>query len=213
MFGIAQLKDGDPSGSLLTGWPDGFDEYGRHVFNDVGEFQLVELYYAGGPRVVEYSDNVKAALDRYLFSVSEASTSTTPEERVALCRAIWILHKDNRSLAESHVAARILNAALKKALKAPDVEIELNTLAGTLRAAMRSVALLEMKLASSPPQLKPEAAAILEGAKIFRRTNRRPRQRAIVKACERQGHIYGGKNKRSSWNRIFERAALDGLDW
>jgi hypothetical protein len=215
MFGIVQPKDGDPipGGSLLTGWPEGFDARGRNVLDDVGEFQLVELYYPGGPRIVEYSPPIKAALDRYLFSVSEASTCSTPEERIELARAFWILHEDNRSLAESDVAARILNAALKKAMKAGDVEVELNTLAGTLRAAMRSVAALENKLSSSPMKVKVEAAAILEGGRIFQKRAKRPRQREIIRACERNGYIYRGKNKRSSWTLVFERTALDDLDW
>jgi hypothetical protein len=43
-FKVRQRTPQEPSGSLLVGWPKGFDEAGRHVLNDVGEFMLVEKW-------------------------------------------------------------------------------------------------------------------------------------------------------------------------
>jgi hypothetical protein len=40
---------------------------GRRVINDVGEFRLVEMWFPGGPQVVEYSDEIRAALAQALF--------------------------------------------------------------------------------------------------------------------------------------------------
>jgi len=92
VFRVTSLKDWNaiPGGSPLGDHPrpKGFDERGRHVLNDVGEFRLVEMWYPGGPRVVEYREDIQDAFDRAFFCVSDAHAATEPAKRVWLAKIV-----------------------------------------------------------------------------------------------------------------------------
>ena len=42
------------------------------MIKDVGEFKLVEVWFPGGPIIVEYSKEIRAALTKARFRISEA---------------------------------------------------------------------------------------------------------------------------------------------
>jgi hypothetical protein len=213
--------DSLPGGSLLTSWPEGFDEKGRNVLNDVGEFRLVEMWYSGGPRVVECRGDVQAAFDQALFCVSDARHGVTkPAERVKLSSVLYSLHngvlngKNSASFSYVFELTDLLGNMLVKAMRANDVEVGVNTLASTLKAALRCVAIASGRLPDKDGQkrkLKPEAVAILEGRKFFESTAHLPTKSAIRAAMEAQKIVFRGKNAESKWREVFFRARLHEL--
>ena len=90
-------------------WPPGFDDDGRRVIKDVGEFRLVEMWFPGGPIIVEYSKEIRAALTRARFRISEARDKiTTPDERASLAAALFSLYIDAREgLDNPRLASRL----------------------------------------------------------------------------------------------------------
>ena len=78
---------------MVFAWPPGFDDDGRRVIKDVGEFKLVEMWFPGGPQIVEYSSEIRAALDQARFFISDARDGiTTPHDRVMLAGALYSLY-------------------------------------------------------------------------------------------------------------------------
>ena len=206
-------------------WPPGFDDDGRRVIKDVGEFKLVEMWFPGGPRIVEYSKEVRDALDQARFRISDADGITKPHERVNLAAALFGLYIAAREgLNNPGLAFRLrdtLGAAILKAMLAPDVECGIDSCAATFRAALRNVAVASGALpdkAQTPLGLKhgrrkpkPEVVAILESERIFRETGERPRKAAIRAAMESHGITFRGKNKNTRWREVFSRAGLHDL--
>ena len=209
-----------PASSLLVGWPEGFDEAGRHVLNDVGEFKLVEMWFPGGPQIVEYSSEIRVALDQARFFISDARDGiTTPHERVMLASALYSLYIAARDgLNHPWFASRLretLGKAIVEVMQARDVECAIDSCAAMFRAALRSVAVASGALLDKHSQRrrkpKPEVVAILEGERIFRETGERPSKSKIRAAMESQGIVFKGKNAASRWREIFARAGLQNL--
>jgi hypothetical protein len=216
MFVSRINMDSLPEGSLLTGWPEGFDESGRHVLNDVGEFRLVEMWRPGGPRIVEYSGEVQAAFDRAYFCVSDAHGVTKPAERMKLAHLMHSMVEAFLSGIPANGAAQTLGREILIAMHDDDVEQGIRSLANKFLAALRSEAIARGRMRDKHGKLRKmkwEAAAIIEGGKIFERTGKRPRQRAILKALNVRGYTPHGKNKRAAERDLFNRARLANLSW
>jgi hypothetical protein len=200
MFGPGSLKDlnGITGGSLLGDHPkpEGFDDRGRHVLNDVGEFRLVEMWYPGGPRVVEYREDIQDAFDRAFFGVSEAHAATDPAKRVGLAKIIHAFVDCYLYGRAAKEAAEAFAREVLIALHAEDIEADIRSLTNRLTSALRSEAIARGRMRDKQGNLrkmKVEAAAILEAAKIFEQTGGRPRKRAIMKALKALGYDFQGK--------------------
>jgi hypothetical protein len=142
MFTLTSLKDRSaiPGGSLLGDHPrsEGFDERGRHVLNDRGEFRLVEMWYPGGARVVEYREDIKDAFDRAFFGVSEARAATDPAKRVGLAKIVHAFvdcYLHDKSAKE---AAEAFGREILVAIHAADIEADIRSLTNRLTSALRS---------------------------------------------------------------------------
>jgi hypothetical protein len=196
----------------VFGWPTGFDDSGRRVINDVGEFRLVEIWFPGGPQVVEYSDEIRAALDQARLRISDADWITKPHERVKLSRALYSLYFATRyGLNDSWFGSKLretLGEAMVKATQARDVECAMESCAATVKAALRCVALRRGQRKRKP---KPEVFAILEGERIFRETGERPSKSGIRAAMENLGIVFSKKCASAKWREIFVRAGLQNL--
>ena len=72
----------------VSAGPSGFDDDGRRVIKDVGEFRLVEMWFPGGPIIVEYSKEIRAALAKARYRISDRDGITTPHERAMLAAAL-----------------------------------------------------------------------------------------------------------------------------
>jgi hypothetical protein len=201
-------------GSLLVDRPrpEGFDEQGRHVLNDRGEFRLVEMWYPGGPRVVEYREDIKDAFDRVFFGVSEARALTDPADRVGLAKIVHAFvdcYLDGKSAKE---AAEAFGREILVAIHAADIEADIRSLTNRLTSALRSEAIARGRMRDKQGNLrkmKVEAAAVLEAAKIFEQTGERPGRRAIMKALKAQGY----ELQAADWRDVFRRAKLSRLPW
>jgi hypothetical protein len=218
MFGFTSLKDWTSmSGGSLLGdpRPEGFDDRGRHVLNDVGEFRLVEMWAPGGERVIECREDIQAALDQALFCISDARDGvSTPGKRVRLAGALDRIREAAIHGKAALSATETLGLEIDLAIHGPDVEIEINTLAAELKAAMRSVAIANGRLPGKDGKkrkLKPEAVAILEARRIFETTGDRPTKSAIRAAMGTQGMVFKGRNAPSKWREVFFRARLHEL--
>lgn len=193
--------------------PEGFDENGRHVLKDLGEFRLVEMWAPGGPQVVEYRDDVQAALDQAILRVSDARDGiTTPQERVRLASILKTMMHGAVEGKSTPDAARAFGVQMMVAGLADNREDGINEFASRLKAASRTVLLTsELLPRSKARELKAEAAAILEGERIFRETGQRPTKSKIRSAMEAKGYRYGGKNAASRWREVFSLARLHYL--
>jgi hypothetical protein len=131
----------------VSAWPTGFDDDGRRVIKDVGEFRLVEMWFPGGPIIVEYSKEIRAALTKARFRISEARDKiTTPHERANLAAVLFSLYVDAREgLNNPRLASRLrdtLGVAILEALQAQDVECAIEGCGAKFRAALRSIAVV-----------------------------------------------------------------------
>ena len=148
------------------------------MIKDVGEFRLVEIWFSGGPQVIEYSAEMQVALDQASFYISDARDGiTTPHERFMLASALFSLYIEAREGLDrgQWLASKLretLGKAMVKAMQARDVECAIDSCAATVRAALRCVALASGTLhqRQGKRKRKPEVVAILEGARIFRET-------------------------------------------
>jgi hypothetical protein len=204
-----------PGSSLLADirLPEGFDENWRHVLKDVGEFRLVEMWRPGGPQHVENRDDVQEAFDQGVFGISDARDgATTPKERARLAMILKTIMQGYFERKSTPEAARQLGYLMMIAGLDDDREAGINTLANRFKTALRSVLLnSDLLPGGKDRKLKPEAAAILEGARIFKETGERPTKSAIKAAMEAKGYIFKGKNAPSRWREVFFRAALHNL--
>ena len=201
-------------------WPPGFDDDGRRVIKDGGEFKLVEMWFPGGPQIVEYSSEIRTALDQARFFISDARDGiTTPHDRAMLAGALYSLYlAAHYGLNDPWFTSKLpgaLGKAMVEVMRAPDVECGIDSCAAMFRAALRSVAVTSGALRDKHSQRKrkpkPEVVAILEGERIFRETGERPSKSKIRAAMESQGIVFRGKNAASRWREIFARAGLQNL--
>ena len=189
------------------------------MIKDVGEFKLVEVWFPGGPIIVEYSKEIRAALTKARFRISEARDGTTPHERANLAAALFSLYVDAREgLNNPRLASRLrdtLGVAILKVMQAQDVECAIDSCTATFRAALRNVAVASGALRDKHSQRKrkpkPEVVAILEGGRIFRETGERPTKAAIRAAMEAQGIVFDKRHARARWSDIFILARLHNL--
>jgi hypothetical protein len=217
MFGFTSVKDSNsmPGGSLLGDpRPEGFDERGRNVLIEVGEFRLVEMWRPGGSRVVEYSAGVQAAFDRAYFCVSDAERGvTTPAERVKMAQTMHAMVEAVLSGTPANAAAKALGREVLIAMHDDDVEEAIRSLANKFLAALRSEAIARGRMRDKYGKLRKlkwEAVAIIEGGKIFERTGKLPKQRTILKALRAQG--YAPPNRKAE-RALLNRAKLGNLPW
>jgi hypothetical protein len=203
----------------VSAGPPGFDDNGRRVIKDVGEFRLVE-WFPGGPIIVEYSKEIRAALTKARFRISEARDKiTTPDERAMLAGALFSLYIDAREgLDNPRLASRLrdtLGVAILEAMQAQDVECAIEGCGAKFRAALRSIAVASGALRDKHSQRKrkpkPEVVAIQEGGRIFRETQERPTKTAIRAAMEAQGIVFDKRHARARWSDIFILARLHNL--
>ena len=204
---------------MVFAWPPGFDDDGRRVIKDVGEFKLVEMWFPAGPQIVEYSSEIRAALDQARFFISDAREITTPDDRVMLAGALYGLYLEAREgFSNPRLASKLretLGKAMVKAMHSPDAECGIDRCAATVRAALRSVAVASGALRDKHSQRKrkpkPEVVAILEGKRIFRETGERPSKSEIRAAMENLGIVFSKKHARAKWREVFARAGLQNL--
>jgi hypothetical protein len=169
-------------------------------------------------RTVKLSPEVQAAYDMASFSICpNQDKASSPEERLALAKALWFLRarEESSEFIDDESIIGPLSDALKGAFASRDVEASINSLCGTLRSVMRGLASFEGKLKGAtgkPRNLKPGAAAIEVAQELFRETRQRPHKRTIIKELEKQGYDFLN-NRRANWQAVFVRAGLSKLPW
>ena len=188
------------SDGSIRGLLPGFEPAVRRVLKDVGEFRLVELE-PDGQRAVEYSKEVQEAFDQAFYGVSDARDRITrPQDRVKLARALYHLYLEARDGASAGgfgfapKIAETLGRMIVEAMRADDVECDINSCASSFKAALRSVAAANSRLPHKRRSwLRPEAEAIIEGQAIFLETGERPTKSAIRAVMERHGITFSKK--------------------